>query len=132
MSTEDPIFNLARLRILRLSAELEVELSGKDYAGPTIEILQRLQARAAESLQALVFCNLLTEKGRDEALTLQNEVKRYDEWFVAIKAIINEGKVIDQQLKEDEHEDTLEILTQTEEGRAEAVALGLIEDHPKD
>ncbi len=128
----DPIVRLAQLRIVRLSAELEVELSDKNGGGPALEMLRRLRDRAAESLAALALADLFTENGIKAAITLQNEVKRYDEWLVWMREIIAEGKAYDQQMQQDEREELLDLLTQTEEGQQEALALGLVDDLPRD
>jgi hypothetical protein len=136
MST-DPLINLtsdliAKQKIITASASLEVELSERNGGGPTIEILRVLKARAAESLVALVSVNFCDPKERVKAITLQNEVKRYDEFIGCIRDIISEGRRLDAEMNEEEREELLDVLVQTEEGRAEAVALGLINENPRD
>lgn len=121
--SNDPIVRLAKLRIIKASADLEVQLSERNGGGPAIEILRRLRDRAAESLAALAICD--AEDGR-AIRTLQNEVKRYDEWIAWIREIISEGMAYDQEMNEAEREDMLDLLTATAEGQQQAVELGLV------
>jgi|SRR5579885_2712588 len=123
----DPVMRLAHQRIIRASVELERQLNGRIGCGAALEILGRLRERAAESLGALAFCNFDDPADLIKAKTLQNEVKRYDEWVGWLREIVNEGKAFDRELGEQEREEMLDVLMQTEEGRAEAEALGLIE-----
>lgn len=120
----DPILRLAMLRVVKLSADLEVLLATKKGGGIVIEILSRLKRRAAESMVAMATCQLTVE----QLVTHQNEIKRYDEFFGAIRDIVVEGKQYDQQLSEADREETLELLAQSPEGLDQAIALGLIDD----
>jgi hypothetical protein len=123
----DPIEALARQRLIKISAELEVELSDLRGGGPTREITRRLKARAAESLAALAIVDLFTDKGIDAAIALQNEVKRYDEWIGWMREILNEGITYDREQSEDEREALLDLLMQRgQRGEQEAIELGLI------
>lgn len=119
----DPIVRLAKLRIIKASADLEVQLSERNGGGPAIEIMRRLRDRAAESLAALAICDA-EDKGAIR--TLQNEVKRYDEWVAWLREIISEGIAYDQEMNEAEREDMLDLLTATPEGQQQAVELGLL------
>lgn len=125
----DPLQRLAHLRIIKISADLEVALSTKQGGNIAIELLHRLQNKAASSLQALAVCD--TEDPRELRL-LQNEVKRYDEWLADMRAIIAEGKQYDQQISEEDRNEMLDLLTQSPEGQRTAVALGLIDEKPQD
>jgi hypothetical protein len=120
----DHVLRISQLRIIKLSADLEVQLSDKTGGAVAIEILRRLRDRAAESLAALAFVDLINEK--DKALVLQNEVKRYDEWVEWLREIINEGVAYDQQISDQEREEMLDVLTATPEGQRQAVELGLV------
>jgi hypothetical protein len=124
----DPVFRLAKLRIIKASAELEAQLATKDGGAPAIVILRKLEERAAESLSALAFINLFDPAGVLEAVSLQNEVKRYDEWVVWLRELINEGKQLDQEMTEQGREEILDVLLSTPEGEREAAELGLIDD----
>lgn len=125
----DPVYRLAKLRIIKLSADLEVQLASVPGGGPTVEILRRLQHNAAESLAALAVCD--TEDPKMIRL-LQNEVKRYDEWLAWMKSIVAEGKLADQEISAQEREEMLDYLSQTPEGAQQAIDLGLIDDVPQD
>jgi len=131
MST-DPVLSIARQRIIKISADLEVQLAERNGSAPAIEILRRLRERAAESLAALAFLNLDDPNEIVKAKTLQNEVKRYDEWLGWMKEIIAEGIAYDRDMRDEEREEMLDLLTQTQEGREQAIELGLIADIPRD
>lgn len=130
--SNDPVYRLAQLRVVKVSAELEVELAFVKNSGPALHILRMLRERAADSLNKLAFCQLQTRKGIEEAITLQNEVKRYDEWFGAIRQIIAEGKQVDQEISIEERQDMLDHLLGTPEGQQQAVDLGLVNENPTD
>ena len=131
MST-DPVLSIARQRIIKISADLEVQLAERNGSAPAIEILRRLRERAAESLSALAFLNLDDPAEIVKAKALQNEVKRYDEWLGWMKEIIAEGIAYDRDMRDEEREEMLDLLTQTQEGREQAIELGLVSDLPRD
>lgn len=128
MANNDPLVLLARHRIIRLSAELEVQLSQKDGCAPILEVVVRFRERAAESMAALATVNLFTEEGRTQALMLQNEVKRYDELFAEIKRIVAEGIQEDKNMRDSDREETLDLLAQRADGERIAIELGLIDN----
>jgi hypothetical protein len=128
----DPLVLLAKQRIIKASADLEVQLGEKTGGGPAIEILRRLRDRAAESLAGLAVVNLFTADGRCEAVVLQNEVKRYDEWIGWIRGIIAEGVAADREMHEEEREELLDVLLQSSRGEQEAIELGMIDPGPSD
>ncbi len=132
MSTNDPVLRLAHQRVISASAELEVQIAARDGSAPTIAILQKLRENAADSLNKLAFADLSTRKGVEEARAMQNEVKRYDEWLAWMKEFVNEGIALDEQMKEEERDELLDYLVQTEEGRQEALALGIVAEAPRD
>lgn len=119
----DPIVHLARLRIIRLSQELETHLADKRGGGVALEILRRLRERAAVSLAALATCDSEEPK---IVRALQNEVKRYDEWLAWLREIVQEGIAYDREVDDDERNELIDLLTQTPEGQREAINLGLI------
>lgn len=127
--SNDPIVRLAKLRIIKASADLEVQLSERNGGGPAIEIMRRLRDRAAESLAALAICDA---EDCSAVRTLQNEVKRYDEWVAWLREIISEGIAYDQEMNEAEREDMLDLLTATPEGQQQAVELGLLNLEQRD
>lgn len=123
----DPILRLAQLRIIKASADLEVQFSVKTADRPSIEILRRFRERAADSLAKLPFLNLDDPSDLIKAKVMQNEVKRYDEFFADMSAIIKEGIEYDKQLSDEDRDELLDLLVKTSEGEAEAIALGMID-----
>lgn len=121
--SNDPLVRLARMRIIRLSHELETQLADKHGGGVALEILRRLKDRAAESLYALAVCDTEDPKA---IRILQNEVKRYDEWLEWLREIVQEGIAYDHEVDDDERNELIDLLTQTPDGQREAIALGLI------
>lgn len=130
--SEDPIKHLAKLRVIKLSADIEAQLSQNPASGPAIEILRRLRERAAESLAGLAFLNVYDPKDRIKIVTLQNEVKRYDEWLVWLREIVTEGIACEKAMTEEEREEMLDYLTSTPEGEREAIDMGLVDEVPRD
>lgn len=124
--SEDPILRLAKLRIIKASADIEVQFQVKMADRPSIEILRRLRDEAAVSLAALPFLNLDDPNDLIKAKVLQNEVKRYDEWLGWMRAIISEGIEHDKQFSDEERDELLDLLIKTDAGEREAIALGLI------
>lgn len=122
MST-DPLVRLAHQRIIKASADLEVQISSVKGGGPSIEILRRLRDRAAESLAALATVDAEEPKA---IRLLQNEVKRYDEWLAWLRDIIAEGIAYDREFTEQERNELLEFLTTTADGEQQAIELGLV------
>lgn len=124
----DPLQLLAKQRYIKLSAELEVQLGNKDGGEPAVLILRILRDRAEKSLADLVTCNLHDPADVQRAIALQNEVKRYDEWFMAIKDIINAGVQADAEINEEDREALLDVLmSQGPQGERQAIALGLVD-----
>lgn len=122
--THDPLYRMAQLRVIKMSAELEAALAAHPTGGVAIEILRVLRDRAAEAMVALVSADITDIKA---FIKLRNEVMRYDEWFVALREIVAKGKQYDQEISREERESLLDILVQTEEGEREAIALGLVD-----
>lgn len=128
MST-DPLVRLAQQRIVKMSAELEVQLSSVPGGGPSVEVLRRLRERAAESLAALVIVDAEDPKA---IRLLQNEVKRYDEWIAWLREIISEGITYDKQFTDDERNEIIDMLAASPDGQRELIELGLIPDVAQD
>lgn len=119
---EDQLQRLAKLHIIKVSMELEAEFVTKGEA-PCLEILHRIQDRAAQSLMALALCDSEDPK---QIRLLQNEVKRYDEFVQFMKEIIDEGRAADKELSHEEREELLDTLETTPEGQEQAIDLGLV------
>lgn len=128
----DPITRIAQQRIVKLSADLEVQIGDMQGSAVAIEIFRRLRERAAESLAALILINFDDPAEIPKAKFLQNEVKRYDEWFGAMRDIVAEGKAFDKSMSAEEREEMLDMLMEQEGGERIAAAIGLIEDVPQD
>jgi hypothetical protein len=123
MSGGDQINRIAMLRTIEAAKELDNQLGNRKGCGPVLEIMRRLRARAAESLEALAFVNAYDV---EKVKVLQNEVKKYDEFVEWLRDISAEGLSYDQQITAEEREDMIDILVQTPQGQREAVAMGLI------
>lgn len=128
----DPVLRIAQLRIIKVSADLEAQIGALQGSAPTIAIMRRLQHRAAESLVALAFVNTFADDGMAKIRMLQNEVKRYDEFFTCMRELIHEGIALDKQFDEDERNELLDILMKQGDGERQAVAMGLIDEGPTD
>jgi hypothetical protein len=128
---EDPVQRLAKLRIIKASADLDVQFSVKRADRPSIEILRLLRDAAATSLAAMVFLNLDDPADLIKCKVMQNEVKRYDEWVGWLRQIVNEGRELDRQMSDDERNEMLDILMSTGEGQEEAIALGLVDPNKR-
>lgn len=131
MST-DPIFLLSKQRMITASAQIEAELIAGGTSGPTMLICRELRRRAADSLTKLVFADLWTREGREKAIALQNEVKRYDEWLAAMKDILEAGRAADDEMRAEEREELLDYLVATPEGQQQAIELGLADNATRD
>lgn len=125
----DHLTRLAKQRIVKLSADIEVQLSDKRGGAVAIEILRRLHDRAAESLAALIICDATDPKA---VLILQNEVKRYDEWLGWLREIVTEGVAYDKAFTDEDREEMLDFLAQRPDGERTAQALGLVDAQPVD
>jgi hypothetical protein len=122
----NPVHLLAQQRIISASAELEVQLSHTKGARPTVEILNKLRETAAEALEKLVYANVFTHDGRAELVTMQNKVKRYYEFFDAMKAVLNEGKALDYEMTEASRQELVDQLSGSREGNQELIELGML------
>lgn len=124
----DPTFTLAAQRIITASARLEVELDKRDPSGIAIEVLRMLRHNAAIAMVALVNVNAYAEHGMRDVAHCQGEVRRYDDWVKWLQAILNQGQILDSELRDEDREELLSILTSSDQGTKEAIALGLIDD----
>lgn len=122
--SDDFITRVAKLRIVRLSQELEVLLAEKRGGDIVNEIVNRLRDRAAESMTALSICDATSPSA---VMLLQNEVKRYDEFLGCLRDITQEGIAHDKELSREDRDDLLDILVQTTEGQQEAMDLNLLD-----
>jgi hypothetical protein len=128
---EDPIMRLAKLRVINLSREIEVDIKARLTNGRSssalLEILQTLRARAAESMVGLAIAS--TEQ---EIRTLQWEVKRYDEFFGELRNILLKGIEHEREISADERQELTDLLLQTPEGEYFAKEMGLIDTSMED
>jgi ribosomal protein L10 len=127
MST-DPVLLIAKQRIIKLSAELEAQLSDTAGGAPAVEIWHRLQVKAAESLAALAFVDADEPK---LIRALQNEVKKYDEWTAELRGLIQEGIAYDQEQRDADREELRDVIAREPDAEERLRALGLI-DAPVD
>jgi hypothetical protein len=125
----DPIVRLARQHVVKASMDLEVQIAAVKGGGPCVEILRRLKDRAAESLAGLA---IVDASKVDDVRTLQNEVKRYDEWFCAMRDIVSEAKIYEKEFTQDDRDELLDILVTTPEGQQQAIDMGLMDEIPQD
>ena len=106
----DPIIQLANLRLIEAHVQLERELMQK-APGWFLEIYRRLRGRAAEALAAISFAD--ADKA-DEVRALQNRVKLFDEFLQEVRALINDGMRLAQQMSDEEREEILDYLAPRE------------------
>ena len=129
----DVLEALARQRVIKASAELEVELSQKGVGSWLVIMVGRWKERAAEAMVGLVFLDFNEPADRVKGLLLQNEVKRYDDMVQDLRSMLTEGIAYDREQTETERNDLLDILMQAgPRGEQEAIALGLVEGPPPD
>lgn len=123
--SSDPITRLAEMRIIAMHKELDSLIRQHRGSNIVVEIVRRLRDRAAESMTGLMTVSFTDTHA---VATLQNEVKRYDEFMGWLREILQEGMTFDQNITREEREEMFEILMQTEDGVEEARALGLLVD----
>ena len=128
----DPIVHLARKRVVKACYDLEVQIASVKGGGPCVEIVRRLEDRAAESMAAITMLNIYDPIDQLKYVTLQNEIKRYDEWVCAMRDIIMEGKIYDREFDEQDREEMLDVLLKSPGGHQQAVDMGLVDDVPRD
>lgn len=120
----DPVLLLARQRVIKASADLEVQLAFKQGSAPTLIIMRNFRDDAANSLAALALeITAPLERLRE----LQAKVTRYDDFVKYASELISDGKQYDREITAQESEEFLDILTGTPEGQQEAIDLGLID-----
>ncbi len=122
--SSDPLTRVAKLRVVRLSQELEVLLANKQGGNIVVEIVNQLRDKAAESMTALICCDVTK---LSDVIRLQNECKRYDEFMDELARIAREGVAFDQEISREEREELLDYLVQTDEGQQQAMELGLLD-----
>lgn len=118
---QDAIERLALDRMVRQSAELEVQLDLSAKTQPVIAMLALARRHAAAAMFQLV----MVDPSQAEAVrSLQNEVRRYDDLVEFVKHVITAGKEADNKLSNDEKAEFASIFA-SPETRAEIDALGL-------
>jgi len=121
------LVRIAKLKLIKDSAELEAEISTK-APGWFMEVYGELKHRAAEALTAMAFVDASKP---DDVRALQIPIRTFDEFVVAVRAVIAKGKMYDQEITEADREETLEALLDEAGGEEKAMALGLL-DPPTD
>ena len=119
---KDPILEIANLRAIQASRELEVEISRKHSF--LLPILADFRLKAAESLVALALVDPHDSK---TIMKLQNEVKKYDELFDSLRATIAAGAQLEKQLSDEQREQFIDMMVESGEGQ-ELIDAGLLDD----
>lgn len=117
-----PLKSAALNHVIRLSAELEVQLTGKEGHRPMLEILARAREAAAEAMIALT---MVKPTDADLIREQQNIVSRYTDLIHFTREILVEGIEGDQIVAYDAQEDILESVGLSEQDRAELAKLGI-------
>lgn len=120
---QDVLTRLAKVRVIAMSEQLEALLADKRGGNIVVEVVNRLRDRAAESMTALSICD---PTDINKVIIYQNEVKRYDEFFMCLRKIVQDGIEADRDLSQQDREDMIDILVNTAEGQREAQELGLL------
>jgi hypothetical protein len=76
----------------------------------------------------LVTVNVYTKEGLEQCVSLQNEVKRYDEWLSCMRDILNEGRAYDAEMKATDREEMIDYLSGETDGEQQMRDLGLVEE----
>jgi hypothetical protein len=121
----DPLFRLARQRAVTDSIDIEVQLSAMQGARPLVTMVCMARDEAAEAMKAL---SIADAEDANLIRTLQNLIARYDNMVRWIRDIIQDGILADQEITEEDREDMLDVLGQTQEGLEEAVQQGLLDE----
>ena len=119
----DPVLKLAEARYIGLAAELERQLVDKEGTGPILEFVRVIKARGAESLAALAF---KSAHDTNAIVTLQNEVKRYDELIGVLQDICKAGQSATEKLDDEAREELLDLLADGADEQA-AITMGLVD-----
>lgn len=122
--SDDPVIRLAKLRAISDSADIEAQLSSIAGCRPVLTILVKARDEAAAAL-----FNLFTVGPEDvtKIRAYQNEVARYYDLIRWFKELVEDGIEYDREITAEDREEMVELLADTDEGRQEAIELGLIE-----
>lgn len=121
----DPLVLLARHRTVAAYIEIERQLTDKPGNSSILLILDTFRDRAAESMVALT---IVDPNDAEKIRTLQNDVMKYDEVFKETQKIIAKGRSDIAEIRHTERDEMIDLLMETEEGRQEAIEMGIIDD----
>lgn len=107
MNNQDAISRLAMARMVKDSAELEVQLDNDARLHPVVTMLAMARDQACSAVHQLIFADpAATELVR----SLQNEIRRYDDLVQFCKQIFVAGKEADRKLSADERDELADII----------------------
>lgn len=128
----DPVTLVAKQRIVRLSADIEVQLLNKSSV--LVQVLMKARDEAADATVALV--NVRYDQS-DEIRNLQNTILRFDSLVRWLKDIVAKGFEYDREINDDEREELADMLAFVPDGGGaldadEALEAGTMERIPFD
>lgn len=127
----DPVRLVAMQRLVRLSAEIEVQLL--DVSSPLVQVLAKAREEAAAAIVRLVDAPF---NKPDVIRALQNQVIRFDDLVRWLKDIVEKGFENDREINNSEREELADLLAYTPDGAGldaeEALEAGLMERIPHD
>lgn len=119
----DPVLLQSRLQIIKLSADLEVQLAMTKGSAPTLAIIGFMKEDAAVALAALAL-----ENDPKRIVDYQIRVRAFDYFVNAVMRLVSEGKQLDQEISLADREEFLDMCGKSPEGIQTAINLGLIDD----
>jgi hypothetical protein len=108
----DPIEMLSHAELLRMSADVQVQLEKNTANRPVLFMLARARQTAAAAITQLV---IIEPDRTAEIRSLQNEVRLYDNMVDACRAMLERGKEADARIREEDREDMHELLISDEQ-----------------
>lgn len=108
----DPIEELAHAELLRMSADVEVQLEKNTANRPVLFMLARARQAAAAAITRLV---IVEPENLAEIRGLQTEVRLYDKMVDSCRALLERGKEADARIREEDREDMHELLVDDEQ-----------------
>ena len=108
----DPIEMLSHAELLRISADVQVQLEKNTAHRPVLFMLARARQAAAAAITQLV---IVEPDKISEIRSLQNEVRLYDKMVDACRAMLERGNEADARIREEDREDMHELLVNDEQ-----------------
>ena len=108
----DPIEMLSHAELLRISADVQVQLEKNTAHRPVLFMLARARQAAAAAITQLV---MVEPDKISEIRSLQNEVRLYDKMVDACRAMLERGQEADARIREEDREDMHELLVGDEQ-----------------